>query len=315
VVLARPSAVAGHWPGADERRRREALLRAEYTPLIQHSRRVGVGVLKARHQVRVLGVGKRIAAGARKRPLAGFALRRVISSAAHAAMNSARAHAQRNRALGDHTWRLATHGRKHGGSILGRAALAKRRAHPRHRGASNLKTQGPLNGRCLIVQINFDAARNFVCCSDRPRDQENMLERELPALWSLLGHADGLNATLAHAAESCVANAQVCLPRAGALPPGVRARVANERKVLQCMSRALCDTHACARRNHAKFSRLSLRARIHRSATRVGGLGALVFGRARLVLLQSGRSSRKFTTYTLDRVSRSSWCSALTQPR
>jgi hypothetical protein len=73
-----------------------------------------------------------------------------------------------------------------------------------------------------------------------------MLERELPALWSLLGHADGLNATLAHAAESCVANAQVCLPRAGALPPGVRARVANERKVLQCMSRALCDTHAYA---------------------------------------------------------------------
>jgi hypothetical protein len=137
-------------------------------------------------------------------------------------------------------------------------------------------------------------------------------------LWGLLGHADGLNATLAHATESCVTNAQVCLPRVGAPAHALsrrRARVANERKVLQCMSRALCDTHACARRNHAKFSRLSLRARIHRSATRVGGLGALVFGRARLVLLQSGRSSRKFTTYTLDRVSRSSWCSALTQPR
>jgi hypothetical protein len=69
-------------------------------------------------------------------------------------------------------------------------------------------------------------------------------------LWGLLGHADGLNATLAHATESCVTNAQVCLPRVGAPAHALsrrRARVANERKVLQCVSRALCGTHARAR--------------------------------------------------------------------
>jgi hypothetical protein len=76
------------------------------------------------------------------------------------------------------------------------------------------------------------------------------MSEPLPALWGLLGHGEGFNATLAHATESCVTNAQVCLPRVGA-PAQVlsrrRARVANERKVLQCMSCALCGTHARAR--------------------------------------------------------------------
>lgn len=93
-------------------------------------------------------------------------------------------------------------------------------------------------------------------------------------LWGLLGHADGLNATLAHATESCVTNAQVCLPRLGAPAHALsrrRARVANERKVLQCVSRALCGTHARARPPQSRTAFVSASPCTHSPVRDAGG--------------------------------------------
>jgi len=219
-------------------------------------------------------------------------------SSARAAMNSARAHARRNRARGDHAHTPGDLPRT--GEKMGAAFSAELRSP---KGARALDIVGVACTRRFedvflkrTVQFNFRTSEQN---SWKISFTRQFFPPALSCTPSAFTVAQGTKKNVGAAAAVGPAGArrrsqcdvgtrhrELCDQRAGvspsrrrsracALPPArARRKRAQSAAVREPRPVRHTRTRPPARRNHAQLSCLPPHARIHRSATRVGGLGA-----------------------------------------